>query len=416
LSEQQKITDEQAFEAYDRLGSYRKAAAELGVAYGTVYKRVKRAQEKRCTTARRRRLSRGRRHDALRQARRQAGQSVRVKEDSGDADEITHVVDPKKVKFTTTVFDSKRGVERQWVREEPDAAAKAALWEQFGDALKAKIERADVVEPVLGRDYDDSLAVYPIGDHHVGMVAWGIETRGDNYDLKLSERMLSEASRHLMRAAPPCRQALICIMGDFVHFDGFRPETPASKHLLDADGRFPKVARTARRMVRHLIEEALHHHEHVHVIYEPGNHDPVSAVWIMELLDAVYENNPRVVIDTHPGKFHYFEWHRNLIMTHHGDSRIKPAELPMILAADMPEAWGRTEHRLILTGHVHHESRKDMRGAVHESVPVLIPNDAYSANAGYRSARAMQVITLDKLDGEVERHTFNAKRFNRRAA
>jgi hypothetical protein len=83
------------------------------------------------------------------------------------------------------------------------------------------------------------------------------------------------------------------------------------------------------------------------------------------------------------------------------------------MAADMREAWGRTKHRLVLTGHVHHESRKDRFGVAIETVPVLIPNDAYSANAGYRSARAMQVIVLDREFGEDQRHTFNADRFYR---
>lgn len=401
-----------AVEAYERLNSYAAAGAELGVSKGTVYNHVKRAREAE--------LIQGGVPHGYKVAKVSTrygehgevlGSAVQVKE-AGALDKIETVRDPKKIVKTSTLYDGDGRVSAQWVMEKPEDKAREALWAEFAEALASKIVPADVIPPPA-TILSDSLAVYPIGDHHVGMLAWAVETRGDSYDLKTSERMLAEASRYLMRAAQPSKQALICFMGDFVHFDGFRPETPASKHLLDADSRFPKVARTARRMARHVIEEALRHHENVHVIWELGNHDPVSGIWIMELLAAVFENNPRVTIDTHPGKFHYYEFGKNLIMTHHGDQRIKPVDLPLIMASDMPEAWGRTEHRLILTGHVHHESRKDMRGAVHETVPVLIPNDAYASNAGYRSRRAMQVLTLDALDGEVERHTFNAKRFHR---
>lgn len=408
------ITEAQqtALDAYEKHGSYEKAAEALRVSKGTVYNHVKRAREAQ--------LIRGEvpagykvgqittRYDSHGEI---AGQSVQVRQ-AGLFDPVESVPDPKKIVKTSTLFDRDGQITAQWVMTKPEDVQRERLWREFADDLSKKIERADEI-PMPRVSFDEALAVYPVGDHHVGMLAWAIETRDDSYDLKTSERMLSQAAQYLMRAAAPAKKALICIMGDFVHFDGFRPETPTNKHLLDADSRFPKVARTARRMVRHLIEAALNYHETVHVIWEPGNHDPVSSIWLMELLDAVFENNPRVVIDTHPGKFHYYEYGRNLVMTHHGDQRIKPTDLPLIMAADMPEAWGRTDHRLILTGHVHHESRKDMRGAIFETVPVLIPNDAYAANAGYRSRRAMQVIILDAIDGEVERHTFNAKRFNR---
>lgn len=409
----QKITREQALEAFARHGdSYAKAAAEYGVSRGTVYNHVKRDRESKLIT--------GAAPDGYKVAKvsttydangEKTRQSVQVKLDGRDPAKVTHVPDPKTIIKTSTLFDGDGNVSAQWVLEKPEDIKRENAWREFATTFAAEVPRAEAVMREEGWPAE-LCAVYPVGDHHVGMLAWAIETRSDSYDLKISEALLSTAARYLMQAAPVCEVALICFMGDFLHFDGFKAVTPQSGHLLDADSRFPKVARTAIRMARHMIEQALLRHQYVQVIWEIGNHDPVSAIFMMELLANVYENEPRVTIDTNPGKFHFFEYGRNLLMTTHGDNA-KGDKLGMIMAADMPEAWGRTEHRLVLSGHVHHESRKDFTGFAMESVPVLIPNDAYAANGGYRSHRAMQVIVLDKQDGEVERHTFNAKRFNR---
>lgn len=411
-SDKQTVGREAAVEAYQRLGSYAAAGRELGVSKGTVFNHVKRHREaalikgevpdgytvKQVTT-------RYDRHGEV------AAQSVQVAKGGADPETVVALPDPKKIVKTSTLYNSEGRVTAQWVLEKPEDAEREKLWRLFAEELGRRVQPADPIPYWVPTD-QDTCAVYPIGDHHVGMLAWAIETRSDSYDLKVSEALLESAAEYLMRSAPASDQAVIAFMGDFLHFDGFKAVTPAHGHLLDADSRFPKVARTAIRMVRHMIEAALRRHRSVHVIWEIGNHDPVTSILMMELLANVYADNPRLSVDTHPGHFHYFEWGSNLIGTTHGD-QAKGDKLPLIMAADMPEAWGRTKHRLWLTGHVHHESRKDYAGVAVESVAVLIPNDAYAANAGYRSRRQMQVLVLDREFGEVERHTFNAARFNR---
>lgn len=411
-SNKQTVGREAAVEAYERLGSYAAAGRELGVSKGTVYNHVRRHREaalikgevpdgftvKQITT-------RYDRHGGT------VGQSVQVAKAGADPESVVSLPDPKKIVKTSTLYNGDGRVTAQWVLEKPEDAEREKLWRLFAEELGRKVAPAEPIARPAVTDAD-TCAVYPIGDHHVGMLAWAIETRSDSYDLKVSEGLLSSAAGYLMAAAPASDQAVIAVMGDFLHFDGFKPLTPQSGHVLDADSRFPKVGRTAIRMVRHTIEAALRRHRNVHVIWEIGNHDPVTSILMMELLANVYADNPRLTVDTHPGHFHYFQWGSNLIGTTHGDN-VKSDKLPLIMAADMPAAWGSTEHRLWLTGHVHHESRKDYAGVAVESVAVLIPNDAYAANAGYRSRRQMQVLVLDREHGEVERHTFNAARFNR---
>jgi hypothetical protein len=247
------------------------------------------------------------------------------------------------------------------------------------------------------------------------MLAWSEETGGESYDLSRSEQLLADASQRLIEVCPPSEQCLIAFLGDFLHYDSYAAVTPMHKNLLDADGRFPKMVKVAVRMVRHMISAALARHGNVRVIFEKGNHDPASAAFMTILLGCLYENEPRVSVDTSPQHYHYFEFGRVLIGTHHGD-KAKPQQLPAIMATDQPEAWGRTSCRLWLTGHVHHEAVKEYPGCNVETLGVLPPADAYAASNGYRSRQSMKAIVFHREHGEVERHTVNPSMFNVRAA
>lgn len=327
--------------------------------------------------------------------------------DPGDTFQLP---DPKKVVKTSTYFDQQGNVAAQWISEKPDDAQREALWELFAKTLAADVPRASKIKPGKALEYSDLLAVYPVGDHHTGMMAWPDETGDGAYDLKIAEQIIRDASLRLIDTCPPCTHALIPFLGDFLHYDSYQAVTPAHKNLLDADGRYPKMVEVGIRIVRNMIAAALERHQHVTVIFEKGNHDPSTAAVMTILLACLYEKEPRVTIDQSPMSYHYFEFGKVLLGTHHGD-KAKPDKLPAIMAHDRPEAWGRTVHRLWMTGHIHHDSRREYPGVKVESFAVLAPADAYSAHAGYRSARSMKAIVFHREHGEVERHTVNPGMF-----
>lgn len=334
-----------------------------------------------------------------------------------EAEDCIQLPDPKRIIKVASLRDQQGNIIQQWISEKPEEAQREALWRVFADELGKAIPRA---EPVAGPEHvaSDLLACYPVGDHHLGMMAWGQETGSDNYDLKIAEKLLSDATEYLVRSTPACDTGLIAILGDFVHYDSFEAVTPKNRNLLDADGRYPKMLRTAIRAIRHMVYTALSRHLKVHVIVEIGNHDPVTAIFIMELLSALYENEPRITIDRSPAHYHYFEFGRNLIGTHHGHEA-KPNQLQGIMASDRAEAWGRTKYRYWWTGHVHHSNKlpqgssADYAGCSVESFRVLAPVDAWAAHSGYRSIRDMKAIVVHKDYGECARHTVNPEMFSK---
>jgi len=297
-------------------------------------------------------------------------------------------------------------VKAQWVKSEVDKGQEDALLQAAVEALTEDLPK---VRGTKGpKDTEGALrALYPIGDHHIGLLAWGEETLQGDYDLKISEMLLMRAMDHLVTVTPACDTAMILVLGDFLHYDSFSATTQ-SGHLLDADSRFPRMVRVAMRVLRYLITVALKRHKSVQLVVQQGNHDPSSTVFLREAFHHIYENEDRLEVDTAPRTFSCHQFGKNLIGTHHGD-KVKLPQLPLLFATDYPKIWGATEHRVILTGHVHHDQilLKEFSGATVESVRILAPKDAYATNGGWRAMQTMTARVLHKEYGEVSRSTFS---------
>ena len=314
------------------------------------------------------------------------------------------------VKKVSHMMDSEGNVIIEWVSREPKAVDKANMWQSFADAL---MEEAPRYEPIPRSNhynqYDELMACYPIGDHHMGMLAWSKENDGQDYDLAIGERILAAATDYLIEAARPCKHALLPVLGDYFHYDGILPVTPTSGNQLDADSRFPKMIRAGSRTLRYTIDALLRAHETVHVIIEIGNHDIYSSIFMMEFLRNVYEKEPRITIDTSPRHYHYYQFGKVGIMTHHGHGA-KIDHLPLIFATDQPQLWADTIYRHIMVGHVHHRQllekvAKDHPGVEVETFQVLAPNDSWHSQKGYRSRQSMKCIEFHREQGELNRHT-----------
>jgi hypothetical protein len=322
------------------------------------------------------------------------------------------VPDGYMIKGVSTLYNKDGDTVLQWVKSKEDLARQAELFRHAIDAFTSALTRAKPTK-VPSVETDDLLSCYPIGDHHLGMLAWDKET-GADYDLSIGEQLLHQSINHLVSISPKSKRALVAVLGDFMHYDSFKAMTPTSGNLLDADSRFPKMVRAAIRALRATISCALAKHATVHVVVEVGNHDLASSIFLMECLAALYEKEPRVTVDTSPMHYHYYTFGKCMIMTHHGHGP-KMQDLPLIMATDRPKDWGETEHRFIWTGHIHHWSAKDFPGCSVESFRVLPPPDAWAHQKGYRPIRDMRSIILHRTLGERARYIVSPDMFERAA-
>lgn len=282
----------------------------------------------------------------------------------------------------------------QWSSYEPEKQA------QF-EAIKAAVveHAAEYVRPALSveppRSVDNDLLVcYPLGDPHVGMLAWANEV-GEHFDLRIGERELCQCMRELVARAPNAAECVVTNLGDFWHAEDDAQRTPKSGHKLDVDGRSGKVGRVGLAILRSLIDTALTKHARVRFRSIPGNHDPHSSFWLPELMRATYANDSRVTVEDGFNPYQRDVFGANLLGWAHGDGA-KLDALGEIMATDWPEDWGRTRFRYWNTGHVHHWSEKELRGCVVTTHRTLAGRDAWHHHSGYRSGRALKALAYHR--------------------
>lgn len=258
---------------------------------------------------------------------------------------------------------------------------------------------------------DDLFTVYNIADHHLGMLAWGKETGGEDYDLHIAEKILLGSTARLIEAAPPSPLGIVLDLGDFLHSDSNENRTRRSGNALDTDTRYAKSLQTGVKLKIAVIEAALQKHDKILVRFIPGNHDPLAALALSVAIAAFFDGNDRVEVDTDPGPFFCRKLGKVLLFAAHGDT-FKADQTPGVVAANWPREWGETLYRYAYLGHVHHASKGggEHHGITYETFRTLAPRDAWHFGEGYSSGRSMVAITLSREGGEVMRHTVNVPR------
>lgn len=253
--------------------------------------------------------------------------------------------------------------------------------------------------PVASKNNDDMLTVYPLYDMHIGMLAWGRETRGPDYDLDLMKSDLVSSIMEVAALSPPADKALIVLGGDTIHINDHFNETPASGHKMDADGRFEKIIDVAIEAITNAIELIADKHSEVSVVVLRGNHDETSHLVLKAALKQRYRNSDNVVFpkldEWDKSEIYWFKHGKALIVLHHGD-KAPPERLAMI-AADKCPWWSETRYRVILTGHLHSLKVKDMPGCTHYTLRAFCPPDAYGAM--YGGVRGLAAMTFSERKG-----------------
>jgi hypothetical protein len=305
------------------------------------------------------------------------------------------------VKKISTRYDAEGNIATQWVSSKPDEELRLKMMEAAIETMAEPIRGLEKAIKVPKGTFENKISAYLIGDAHFGLYAWGEEV-GEDFNTDIASTELRAAIDNLVASAPPSETGILVDVGDFLHADNRSNMTPASGNLLDVDTRYQRVIRIAVMALRYCIGRMLEKHKKVKVIITPGNHNPDSAGWMALSLAMFYESEPRVEVDTTPGKFFYHRFGKVLVGVTHGD-RIKLADLPSIMAHDRAREWGETEHRYWWTGHIHHTKHQEYRGCFVESFNTLAGSDAWHNDSGYRSAKQMQRIDLDPDHGIISR-------------
>lgn len=298
-------------------------------------------------------------------------------------------------------------VTRTWERMTQDQerqrqALMAAIESAKGEIPKPPPERA----PKSTRD--KLLACYVLTDAHLGMLAWGEETNGPDWDAAIAERTILRWMRYAIDSAPNAHTAILAQLGDLLHYDSLEAVTPTHGNRVDADTRYQAMVDVVIRVLRTAIKMMLRKHRYVHIIMAEGNHDMASSVWLRKLLAALYEREPRVSVDTSPYPYYGYQFGRVSLFFTHGHL-VKLREASRTFAGNFRHMLGQTDYSYGHVGHRHSSEKSSDAIMPVEQHTTLAPNDAHASRLGHTAEQKAPVITYHADYGEFGRAVIPAQ-------
>lgn len=315
------------------------------------------------------------------------------------------VPDGYRVKGTSALTDEFGNIRLQWVKTDVDAERQLEIMRAVVEGMCSEIQPATPVKKPATKSDDKLLNLYTVSDFHLGMLSWADET-GDDWDMKIAEDLFSRWFDASFQQAPAAGVGVINLLGDLAHFDSLDAVTPTSGHVLDADTRYQKLVRTMIRMVRRVVDMALVKHPVVKLLIVQGNHDESGMIWLAEMFSALYDNEPRVFVDTSADVYKMVQHGKTTLFFHHGH-KAKFDAIEPIMIAKFRKAFGDSEYSYAHVGHLHHQKLVESRNMIVEQHRTLAAKDAYASRGGWLSGRSANVITYSAEYGEVGRLTIS---------
>ncbi len=136
-------------------------------------------------------------------------------------------------KRVSTAYNMDGDIVLQWHIQEPERQKLEELIAQFVEGFKDEVTGIHAPVDAPAGINDDYMVSYIVGDHHLGMLAHHSETMGEDYDVKISQRLLENAVDRLVSVAPAGKVGVLVNLGDFMHVNDSTSSTPNSKNLLD---------------------------------------------------------------------------------------------------------------------------------------------------------------------------------------
>lgn len=256
--------------------------------------------------------------------------------------------------------------------------------------------------------YDSLLAEVNIPDLHIGKLSWKEEV-GHNYDIKIAKQIFRDAIDFKIKELSKFKveKILFPVGNDFLHYDNAEGTTTAGTKQ-DCDTRYLKMFREGTALLIETINK-LQQIAPVDCLIVAGNHARISELLLGELLEAYYHNNDRVFIEKSPVPRKYYQYGNSLIGFAHGDN-VKFNDLPIIMAAEAPEIWGKSKYKYFKMGHLHHQRimLNEIGSVIVEIISSLSGVDYWHKTKAFSSStRSCTTSLYDKKMGCIHKIYYN---------
>lgn len=232
-----------------------------------------------------------------------------------------------------------------------------------------------------------------IPDTHFGKLAWGDETGGPHYDVKIAKVVFSKALDNLLTRVSSYRfdEVVFVVGNDLLNSDDLESKTTKGT-VVSTDGRYQKTFTTVRDVMIQSIERLRHVAPKVKVIMVSGNHDKLSVWHLGDSLDCWFRGCKDVEIDNSPKYRKYHQFGKVMLLLTHGDKG-RRSDFPLLMATEQSKMFGATVFREAHTGHSHQTKVEEKHGVRVRVLPALCPPDDWMSENTYsvknqRSAEA----------------------------
>lgn len=322
----------------------------------------------------------------------------------------------RKLKGASILYDAKGEVKLEWKKFDQKYDQFKDFCFDFVDKLCYEAKGKSNVKFNKTKVNQDILYEICAYDLHFGMYANSLETGDSNYDTKIAKNRLLQAIETLASRSNKPHTIRLILGGDQLHIDNSTNKTPNGGNILDADTRYSIVINKLIGACKESVDIIAKYCNNIEIYVVQGNHDPISSLWLSEVLTAYYSNNKNITICDQKTPRKYATWGKCLSVYGHGDN-ISAQKWAGLVAAENPKLWGETNYRYARLGHYH--TKKILAPIVvdeHSGLEVtflssLASSDAWHSNMGYiGNNRGMQAFELDKELGQISQFYYNTKK------
>lgn len=253
------------------------------------------------------------------------------------------------------------------------------------------------LEPIM-TEHNGLMREINISDLHYGKLAWVGES-GENYDYKIAKKrfnsIIDQECARLEKE--PVEKILFAWTNDFFNSD--TPDNTTTAGTQQAtDLRWQKMFNTGTEAIIGALDR-LQQYAPVKTFYIASNHSRQMEFYATKVLEAWFNNNPRVEIDADGRARHYELFGKNMIGFTHSSFE-KPSNLQHLMAVEEPRMWANSTYREMHLAHIHSEKVEEKGGVVYRWLPSVTGADGWHYDSGYVGARKCSYSFLwDKNDG-----------------
>lgn len=294
---------------------------------------------------------------------------------------------------------------KAWLKKNVDLEAAKAEIESLKEDMKQFAPKPMIIPK---KSSSGVMVELSIPDLHVGKLGTKRETLYASYDTEIAIDLFQKATAHLIaRTSHVDPERYVLVVGsDLIHIDTLQNTTTRGTQQ-HTDSRFHKIFRATRLMIAETVSQ-LSLRAGVDVVMVPGNHDTLSTFCLGDSLECFFSKHKNVHIDNTPAHRKYYQWGTVMLLHTHGHN-LKPQNIPLLMATEMPMVFGSTTWREAHTGHLHQVSLRETNGVRIRILPSLSGVDAWHSENGYvGNIRSAESYVWDKGEGLIATATYRA--------